>query len=623
MKILIGNKHLKAVGGSETFTYTLIEELQRQGHEVNYFTIQPGEISDRIERDLNVPFATGLNYDLIITGQKDTVTAIREKHFTGPLIQICHGALTPGEQPNPEADGFIAISEEVQKHLASKGIDAPVILNGINCNRFKPKRKPRKNLKVIASLVQTDEAHEMVKAAAYQLGIEVIRLNKYQDKIWNTEKEINKADLVVSLGRGCFEAMACGRPVVIFDKRKYQDQLADGYLVPDTFEDFVKNNCSGRYLRFKFTVDDLVAEIEKYNPDHGDELRDIALNGLNIVHQAQKILEACQPYIDTYNYPGKIDVIYILGKGSQWGDNEIRFSIRSFKKHFKDLRNIVIVGECPIFLKGVVHISCLDRQNVNKDARMAEKIKAACKDPRVSDDFVLCTDDTVILQDLVFTDFKGWHEGRIMYDKEQDQKDHMSAVRDPKMDPPGSWFDFIYNTGYELQKRGLPDNNYDRAHSPQPVNKAEFLQIMSQWDMINKQYTVSNIYNNSTKIFPGENIKGRNLKVYNQVSIQKLNELTENRVCMNYSDPSLDSDLKEWLLKNFPEPTEYEFFITDYRKRVAVQNWFESGCDYDEGIQIFKYFAPKNVRLQRFFEQKKGNELVNKKLKNTLRLWLR
>ncbi len=42
----------------------------------------------------------------------------------------------------------------------------------------------------------------------------------------------------------------------------------------------------------------------------------------------------------------KIDLVYILGKGSKWSDNEIRFSLRSIEKYF-DYRKIFIIGEKP------------------------------------------------------------------------------------------------------------------------------------------------------------------------------------------------------------------------------------------------------------------------------------
>jgi len=349
---------------------------------------------------------------------------------------------------------------------------------------------------------------------------------------------------VVSLGRGCYEAMACGRPVVIFDKRRYQTQMGDGYVTAENFGDFVRNNCSGRYSKKEFTIEELADEFRKYNSADGASLREIAVQELNIETQVKKILEFCKPFTRKYSYPGRIDVVYVLGSGSLWSDNEIRYSIRSFKKHFKDLRNVVVVGELPRFLHGLVYIPYPDRRGVNKDCRMMLKVLAACNDARVSENFVLCTDDTVLLKDLHFKDFTGWHEGKMFYDAVADQRDHMQAVFNPKMQKPSNWFQFCYNTGMELQRRGLPDNNYDRAHSPQPINKKEFAAVMDTWNMIHNRYTVSNIYNNSTKLFKGRNINGRNLKVYGPATVDELDDITRGKWCMNYSDPSLNSSMK-------------------------------------------------------------------------------
>lgn len=621
MRILVANRHLVGVGGSETFAYSLIEQLIKTD-EVEYFCIHRGVTSKKIEA-LGVKFARSLNYDIIIASQRDTVAALWEMRLTGPIIQVCHGCMTPGEQPHPDADGYIAISEEVASHLKNQGIDAPVVLNGIDCTRFRPIRKPRKKLKVVASMVQSDEAHQMVVAAAKRLGLEVIRLNKYKDRVWEVEKEINKADLVVSLGRGCYEAMACGRPVVVFDKRKYQAQLADGYLHPKAFEHLVKNNCSGRYSNLTLSVDDLVNEFEKYDASHGSWLREIALEHLNIEKQSLRILMACCDAMEDYRYPGKTDVVYVLGKGSGWGDNEIRYSIRSFVKHFKDLRNIVVVGECPVWLRGVLHIPFPDNMNLNKDARMLQKLAAACRDSRVSDRFVFCLDDSFLNADLSFSDFTGWHEGKMMYHAEADLAEHRSVGLKNREITPSTWFNYVYATGEELQARGLPDNNYDRAHCPQPIDKKEFLEVLEEWDIVNNRYTCSNVYLNSTFIFPGEDIRGKNGKIYNPMTMKELRDYLSDKITFNINDHGLTDVLKDYLQELFPEASKHELFATATDKRQAVEDWFKKGCDYDEGVAIVAQFAPKNRRIQIFLSLKRGMPVGDLKLKKTLRLWLR
>jgi hypothetical protein len=325
---------------------------------------------------------------------------------------------------------------------------------------------------------------------------------------------------------------------------------------------------------------------------------------------------------DSYASPG-IDVVYVLGRGSIWMDNEIRYSIRSFKKHFRDLRNIIIVGECPYWLRDVIHIPVQDNNAFVKDSRMLLKLAEACKDPRVSDQFIFCTDDTLLNTDLSFSDFKGWHEGAIMYDAEKDIQEHRHVGHHDSTFKPSAWYDYVYATGTELKKRGLADKNYDRAHCPQPVDKKEFLQVLAKWDIYNNAFTCSNIYLNSSTLFPGEDIRGRNGKIYNPMTPDEIRMYLADKIVFNFNDHGLTDVLQDELQVMFPDESEYELFFTSTDKRKAVEDWFKKGCNYDEGVAIVIQFAPRNVQLKRFLESKKGQEIGIHKLQQTLRLWLR
>ena len=287
MYILVTNNHLKVAGGTETFTYTIIEELLKDGHNVEYFCIEKGEISDRIEKDLKVHFSTRNNYDLILANHNSTIAKIHKK---GVVIQTCHGIFSHLEQPTMCANGFISISPEVQTHLLKYGFQSTVIYNGINCNKYKPVKKIRNvNIKVL-SLCHSVEAHKMVEEACNILGYEFGKLDKYTDNKWNVAEIINEYDIVVGLGRSAYEAMACGRPVIFFDKRRYSKSYGDGYFI-DVLPVSMNNNCSGRALKIEYTVDLLVEDLKKYKPEHGIIARNIALNSFNIEKSVKKYFE--------------------------------------------------------------------------------------------------------------------------------------------------------------------------------------------------------------------------------------------------------------------------------------------------------------------------------------------
>ena len=287
-KILVANHHLEKLGGSETFTYTLTGELVRSGHEIDLFTFHPGFVSDRIKQDFNVNIQIRDSYDLILASHNTTVNHLKGRGF---IIQTCHGIYPDLEQPSPYADFHVAISKEVKDHLKSLGFDSEIIWNGIDCERFSPViRKYRTTeLKTVLSLSKNEKANEMIRQACQVAGIDFI--SRVKNKVWDIEKDINNADLVISLGRGVYEAMACGRPVVIFDNRSYSGNYADGIITKENISGIMENNCSGRHFRMRFTARDLVEEFKKYDPAINGFLRDFAVKNLNIKTQTKKYLE--------------------------------------------------------------------------------------------------------------------------------------------------------------------------------------------------------------------------------------------------------------------------------------------------------------------------------------------
>ena len=128
--------------------------------------------------------------------------------------------------------------------------------------------------------------------ACSYLGVELKVINKYKDQVWNIEDDILQADLVVGLGRGIYEAMSCGRNVLIYDGRSYMTEqpVGDGFMTHINFPLFVKNNCSGRFLKRSFTTSKLASELNRYSPANGKNLRRIATHELNIVESVNQYL---------------------------------------------------------------------------------------------------------------------------------------------------------------------------------------------------------------------------------------------------------------------------------------------------------------------------------------------
>lgn len=294
MKILVGNNGLSNPGGSETYTFALINELVRRGHTVHALgKLGPGKVSDKLKEIGVSSFFKPIsgNYDLILLSHSSSIKLA--ENVKGFKVQTCHGIYPALEQPVPGMDAYVAISEEVQEHLKNLGYDSTIIRNGVDCLRYKPTTQINKKLKTVLSLAHSDPANAIISEACKIVGVDLIINNKFKEFKWDVEKIIDKVDMVISLGRGAYESMASGRNVVIFDKRGYMKlpAVGDGIITRDVVGKYLQSNCSGRYTKKEFDAQLLAEEILKYDSSHGNDLREYALENLNIVIQARKYLQ--------------------------------------------------------------------------------------------------------------------------------------------------------------------------------------------------------------------------------------------------------------------------------------------------------------------------------------------
>lgn len=294
MNILVGNNTLGNLGGSETYVYAFILELKRRGHNVEAFAgANLGLVANKLQQHGVVCnlFPSRKEYDVIFTSHTSTVNKI--KGIKGLKIQTCHGIYHPLEKPANFIDKYVSITKEVSDSLSAHKLPSTIIYNGIDCDRYKPVKPINDKLTKVLSLSQSEEVNKMLREACNRLGIEFIAHNKFINPVFNIEDVINDVDLVVSLGRGAYEAMACGRPVLVLDKRPYINKppIGDGLITPDNVNDFMLNNCSGRFSNRVYNVDGIVGELQKYDASLGEFSREFALKELNIKTQVDKYLD--------------------------------------------------------------------------------------------------------------------------------------------------------------------------------------------------------------------------------------------------------------------------------------------------------------------------------------------
>lgn len=286
MKILCLHRELIIPGGSETFMLAIIKELNSIGHNVYLHTLKPGDYINEFSKYCTIPaHPSALNsIDFSAVFSMHRPMAPIATSFKCHKTMICNGII-PIELGVPGFNRYVSVSEEVQKANKTLGFDSDIIYNGIDTKRFyikKPIRKKLKNVLFISN--HYPGVWQKILQACENHNLWLRHIGGPNSKL-DVENIINSSDLVISLGRGCYEAMACGRNVIIFDYRG-----GDGFVLPETFPIFRKNNCSGRRGQFPYTALTLGHLFKFYDPNLSQFMRDIIIKEHNIKTTVQKLL---------------------------------------------------------------------------------------------------------------------------------------------------------------------------------------------------------------------------------------------------------------------------------------------------------------------------------------------
>ena len=169
MDILISTILLNYTG-VPTYTLTLYNQLVVRGHKVTVYCPENGQLSSRMEVISSLEFA---GWPDVILAQHNTLAReMREKWPDIPMIFISHGILPDLEQPPTDIkiDKYIAVSEEVMLNLMSYDIDAKIVRNFVDTDRFyskEPVRDKPERLLFISNFKRWKTYETIQKSCAY------------------------------------------------------------------------------------------------------------------------------------------------------------------------------------------------------------------------------------------------------------------------------------------------------------------------------------------------------------------------------------------------------------------------------------------------------------------------
>lgn len=250
------------------WVYTIAKELAKE-HKVSVASFEDGWMTEKIKpfaKVMNLSEIPEIEFDLAIVGQNTSIPFVKAKK----KIFVSHGISLPSEIPPESGYALVAVSEEVRDFYKR---NARVILNPVDTETFTPNREASHNLNNVL-FVSGYASTDILRQACYEMGLNYLQIKNE----WDIEVFMNWADMVFSVGRGCYESMSCAKEVVIFDARLNNGSpLAEGFA-REVYHEVISNNCSGRKKEIVYDKDYIKNEIlAKYNEKGGMMNREIIL----------------------------------------------------------------------------------------------------------------------------------------------------------------------------------------------------------------------------------------------------------------------------------------------------------------------------------------------------------
>jgi glycosyltransferase involved in cell wall biosynthesis len=209
-------------------------------------------------------------YDRALVNHNNCLRLIMDLGVAKRIVFTTHGAKPLLEQPIPGADSYVSISERVQRHLRESGYESNLIRNGIELDRFRPIKPLSPKLTRLGLLSRHTRAIPMLREVCRNIGCELFPIRN----VLNVPAAINECDAIATIGRGVVEALACSRPVLIFDQPTPNlEAKTDGWFSVECGIRLASWNYTGWCNNFMATAPRLEEYLRLYSDANADKYR--------------------------------------------------------------------------------------------------------------------------------------------------------------------------------------------------------------------------------------------------------------------------------------------------------------------------------------------------------------
>lgn len=282
------------VGGTETYTATVADQLERLGHTVTVHAAVATDGGREMAASLGLRLRIGAEppgeeVDAVLAQDTASAYLLAGRRPAPRQVFAIHG-LAPFERPPvglSASPTVIVFNDRIARRAAALATRPEVVRlrQPIDIGRFRPRTPARgraRRLLVLSNRLDGWHARVLADVCA-ELGLELARIGVPARFTVAPEEEIAGADIVVGYGRSVLEGMAMGRAAYVWDRAG-----GDGWVTPESYAALEADGFSGGATDAVIDAERLRADLAGYRP----ELGDLGFDLVRCHHSAAKHAEA-------------------------------------------------------------------------------------------------------------------------------------------------------------------------------------------------------------------------------------------------------------------------------------------------------------------------------------------
>ena len=299
MRLILATNHL-GLGGSESYLFTIAEELDRLGHGAAIFTREPGAgAAAARKRGIEVVDDLGAAGDLDAAIVQDAGTSheLAGRLPDLPQLFVAHSETYDLQLP-PQLEGQVAVAVALNDRVARRleALAAPLEVVRLrqpidiehNGAAGPLPEVPRRALLLSNNPVADRLA--LIERACAGAGLELVRLGGDSGQAEDPRQALGRVEIVIGYGRSVLEAMAAGRAAYVYDRYG-----GDGWVTSESYDTLEADGFAGRDRDTTVDADRLGSDLRAYDATMGPANRDLVVANHRANVHAQELIELLRP----------------------------------------------------------------------------------------------------------------------------------------------------------------------------------------------------------------------------------------------------------------------------------------------------------------------------------------